>query len=54
MDGADAVMLRRNCYRELSCTGDWEMTQIIKAVENSPLIQVPQNTPQIKNKTFHH
>jgi pyruvate kinase len=22
MDGADAVMLRRNCYRELSCTGD--------------------------------
>jgi pyruvate kinase len=28
------------------------MTQIIKAVENSPLIQVPQNTPQIKNKRF--
>jgi pyruvate kinase len=27
------------------------MTQIIK-VENSPLIQVPQNTPQIKNKRF--
>jgi hypothetical protein len=24
MDGADAVMLRRNCYRELSCTSDWE------------------------------
>jgi pyruvate kinase len=28
------------------------MTQIIKAVENSPLIQVPQNTPQIKTKRF--
>jgi pyruvate kinase len=29
-----------------------KMTQIIKAVENSPLIQVPQNTPQIKTKRF--
>jgi pyruvate kinase len=28
------------------------MTQIIKAVEDSPLIQVPQNTPQIKTKRF--
>jgi pyruvate kinase len=27
------------------------MTQII-AVEDSPLIQVPQNTPQIKTKRF--
>jgi pyruvate kinase len=26
-----------------------KMTQIIKAVENSPLIQVPQNTPQKQN-----
>jgi pyruvate kinase len=26
------------------------MTQIIKAVEDSPLITVPQNTPQIKTK----
>jgi hypothetical protein len=25
-----------------------KMTQIIKAVENSPLIQVPQNTPHKK------
>jgi pyruvate kinase len=25
---------------------------IIEAVENSPLIQVPQNTPQIKTKRF--
>jgi hypothetical protein len=29
-----------------------KMTQIIEAVENSPLIQVPQNTPQIKTKRF--
>jgi pyruvate kinase len=28
------------------------MTQIIEAVEDSPLIQVPQNTPQIKTKRF--
>jgi pyruvate kinase len=26
--------------------------KIIEAVENSPLIQVPQNTPQIKTKRF--
>jgi hypothetical protein len=26
------------------------MTQIIEAVEDSPLIQVPQNTPQIKKQ----
>jgi hypothetical protein len=24
------------------------MTQIIEAVEDSPLIQVPQNTPQVR------
>jgi pyruvate kinase len=48
MDGADAIMLSGETAGELSCTGDWKMTQIIKAVENSPLIQVPQNTPQIK------
>jgi hypothetical protein len=28
------------------------MTQIIEAVENSPLIQVPQNTPQIKQNVL--
>jgi pyruvate kinase len=28
------------------------MTQIIKAVENSPLIQVTTKTPQIKTKRF--
>jgi pyruvate kinase len=35
-----------------SGSGYSKMTQIIEAVENSPLIQVPQNTPQIKTKRF--
>jgi pyruvate kinase len=53
MDGSDAVMLSGE-----TATGNYpvqvieKMTQIIKAVENSPLIQVPQNTPQIKTKRF--
>jgi pyruvate kinase len=42
MDGADAV-LSGGTVQVIE-----KMTQIIKAVENSPLIQVPQNTPQIK------
>jgi pyruvate kinase len=29
-----------------------KMTQIIEAVEDSPLIQVPQNTPQIKQNVL--
>jgi pyruvate kinase len=53
MDGADAVMLSGE-----TSVGNYpiqvieKMTQIIEAVEDSPLIQVPQNTPQIKTKRF--
>jgi len=53
MDGADAVMLSGE-----TSVGNYpvqvieEMTQIIEAVEDSPLIQVPQNTPQVRTKRF--
>lgn len=53
MDGADAVMLSGE-----TSVGNYpvqvieKMTQIILAVEDSPLIQVPQNTPQIRTKRF--
>ena len=53
MDGADAVMLSGE-----TSVGNYpvqviqKMTQICEAVEDSPLIQVPQNTPQIKTKRF--
>ena len=53
MDGADAVMLSGE-----TSVGNYpvqviqKMTQIIEAVEDSPLIQVPQNTPQIKTARF--
>jgi len=53
MDGADAVMLSGE-----TATGNYpvqviqRMTQICEAVEDSALIHVPQNTPQIKTKRF--
>ncbi len=53
MDGADAVMLSGE-----TSVGNYpvqviqKMTQIIEAVEDSPLIHVPQNTPQIKTKRY--
>ncbi|WP_306351492.1 pyruvate kinase [Flavobacterium sp. '19STA2R22 D10 B1'] len=53
MDGADAVMLSGE-----TSVGNYpvqvieKMTQIIEAVEDSSLIQVPQNTPQIRTKRF--
>ncbi|AXG74002.1 pyruvate kinase [Flavobacterium arcticum] len=53
MDGADAVMLSGE-----TSVGNYpvqvieKMTQIIEAVEDSPLIQVPQDTPQVRTKRF--
>ena len=53
MDGADAVMLSGE-----TSVGNYpvqvieQMSQIIVAVEDSPLIQVPQNTPQIRTNRF--
>jgi pyruvate kinase len=53
MDGADAVMLSGE-----TSVGNYpvqvieQMTQIIEAVEDSPLIQVPQNTPQVRTSRF--
>jgi pyruvate kinase len=53
MDGADAVMLSGE-----TSVGNYpvevikKMTQIIEAVEDSPLIQVPKNIPQTRTKRF--
>jgi len=53
MDGADAVMLSGE-----TSVGNYpvqvieKMTQIIEAVEDSPLIVVPQNAPQVRTKRF--
>jgi pyruvate kinase len=51
MDGADAMLSGETATGNYPVQVIEKMTQIIKAVENS-LIQVPQNTPQIKNKRF--
>jgi pyruvate kinase len=53
MDGADAVMLSGE-----TSVGNYpvqvieKMSQIIEAVEDSPLIQVPQNPPHVRTKRF--
>ena len=53
MDGADAVMLSGE-----TSVGNYpvevieKMTQIIEAVEDSPLILVPQNPPYVRTKRF--
>ena len=53
IDGADAVMLSGE-----TSVGNYpvqviqKMTQIIEAVEDSPLINVPQNVPQVRTKRF--
>ena len=53
MDGADAVMLSGE-----TSVGNYpvqvieKMTQIIEAVEESPLITVPQNPPHVRTKRF--
>ena len=53
MDGADAVMLSGE-----TSVGNYpvqvieKMSQIIEAVEDSPLIQVPQKQPQIKTNRY--
>ena len=53
MDGADAVMLSGE-----TSVGDYpvqvieKMTQIIEAVEDSPLIHVPQDAPHVRTSRF--
>ncbi len=53
MDGADAVMLSGE-----TSVGNYpvqvieKMTQILESVEDSPLIQVPQNPPHVRTKRF--
>ncbi|WP_293875264.1 pyruvate kinase [Flavobacterium sp.] len=53
MDGTDAVMLSGE-----TSVGNYpvevieKMTQIIEAVEDSPLINVPQNPPHVRTKRF--
>ena len=53
MDGADAVMLSgETSVGKFPVKVIQKMTDIIKSVENSPLIKVPQNPPHIKTNRF--
>ena len=53
MDGADAVMLSgETSVGKFPVKVIQKMTEVIKSVENSPLIKVPQNPPHIKTNRF--
>ena len=53
MDGADAVMLSgETSVGKLPVRVIQKMTEIIKSVENSPLIKVPQTPPHIRTNRF--
>jgi pyruvate kinase len=52
MDGADAVMLSGETAAGTIRFRLFKKWLKLSPVENSPLIQVPQNTPQIKTKRF--
>jgi len=53
MDGADAVMLSgETSVGQYPVEVIEKMTQIIEAVEDSPLITVPQNIPQVRTKRY--
>jgi pyruvate kinase len=53
MDGADAVMLSgETSVGKYPVQVIQKMAQILKSVENSPLINVPHEAPQIKTKRY--
>lgn len=53
MDGADAVMLSgETSVGKYPVQVIQKMTQVIKSVENSPLIRVPQQAPHIRTKRY--
>ena len=53
MDGADAVMLSgETSVGKYPVEVIETMTSILKSIENSPLIEVPQNPPSIRTKRF--
>jgi pyruvate kinase len=53
MDGADAVMLSgETSVGKYPVEVITKMAQVIKSVENSPLIKVPHNPPHVKTKRY--